>query len=73
MSYLNSIRVRFAGLFPPNVSAVNNDDRPFELAMFTPEDQDYGSNELFLICSYCLASIDVAVRVPRPPFDGEPN
>src|SRR3954453_1738261 len=60
----------FAGLFRADVSTVNNEDLHFDLATFVAEDQDQGSNEFFLICSYCRASINVAVRAPRPPFDG---
>src|SRR4051812_7223984 len=67
MSNLNPTRVHFAGLFRADVSTFNNDDRHFDSATFTPKDQGYGPNELFLICSYCPASIDLAVRVPSQP------
>src|SRR3954464_15960196 len=42
MSYLNPIRVHFAGLFRADVSTVNNDDQHFDSATFRPNDQDYG-------------------------------
>src|SRR4051812_27598549 len=63
----------FAGLFRADVSTVNNEACISILRTFVAEDQDCGSNELFLICSYCRASINAAVRVPGPPFDGKPN
>jgi hypothetical protein len=42
MSYLNPNRVHFSGLFRADVSTVNNDDRHFDSATFTPNDQHYG-------------------------------
>ena len=38
MSYLNPTRVHFAGQFRADVSTVNNDDRHFNSAAFTPTD-----------------------------------
>ena len=43
MSYLNPTRVHFAGQFRADVSTVNNDDRHFNSATFTPNEQDFGS------------------------------
>src|SRR5437868_2285075 len=40
MSYLNSLRLHFAGKFQANVSTVNNDPGHFDNATFKPSYQD---------------------------------
>jgi hypothetical protein len=39
MSYLNALRLHFAGQFQSNISTVNNDPAHFYNAIFTPDDQ----------------------------------
>lgn len=41
MSYLNGLRVHFAGKFQANISTVNNDPAHYYNAKFTPDDQKY--------------------------------
>src|ERR1700761_6085117 len=40
MSYLNALRLHFAGQFQANVSTVNNDPSHFDNAAFVPSDQE---------------------------------
>ena len=44
MSYLNALRLHFAGQFQANVSTVNNDPNHFNNATFVPSDQQLGNN-----------------------------
>jgi hypothetical protein len=45
MSYLNPLRLHFAGKFQANVSTVNNDPKNFDITNFKPEFQNLGVNQ----------------------------
>ncbi|MDX6707435.1 MAG: hypothetical protein QOK16_2949 [Solirubrobacteraceae bacterium] len=45
MSYLNPLRLHFAGTFQANVSTVNNNPPNFDNSLFTPSDLERTQDE----------------------------